>query len=371
MRLFAADLKDALKAVAPAVSARPVIPLAAAVVIDSLGRFSATDYDTWIQTTAPAISSNSDAFEVAVSHKLLTAIVNVARGDTVTLDVEQHRLVITAGQAEWVAPLMKTDLPAWPSLPAKWGSADAAELDASLKIVGIAAAADDTIGGLNGVQLAAEGDRLTLSTTDRYRLHRDEIRFTPAGDVGYTVLVEAARLSASVRNLTGELTLHADTDSNLLAVADDKTTVILREIDAGFPATSQLLTAFDSSQAQTTVKASDLADAFKAAMPTMQDKAGIEITVDRDSFTLASTDEGGSARIPVAEHEHVGRGLVVLVNPNFIQPTLAALGGTVVIDWTGPNRALRISKAGSPGQYVVMAIRHETSRWLDSQTAHA
>lgn len=369
MKIATSALREALKTCAPAISGRPAVPILAAVAITSDGKFSATDYETWISTSIVSVETPmGEAFEVAVSHKLLTSIASVIKAKEVELIREKRQLKITAGRSEWLAPAIDGDLPAWPQMPEEVGHIDADALRKMVSQVAPAAGTGITAKpGLTPIQIETVGDYLRTSASDSYRIHIVELPFTRTTEAEVKVNPPAARLPAIVGSLSGDIALYSD--GSAFAISDDTTTITMRTIDADMPNLQGLISKFAKPKATTVMAARDLLAAIKAAEVTMQDRAGVLLTIDQDGFAVASSDDGASASIPVEEFEHNGPGLAVVFDPHMITPALVAVGDVEIsIAWAGPTKPAMITGHDAPGVFYAMPVnRPGVSHWLDDE----
>ena len=148
--------------------------------------------------------------------------------------VEGSRLAIRAPGARFALPLLDADShPGVAALPRAVGSVDASVLTSALGVVAATASRDDALPMFTGVRMRAEGDRLVVLASDRYRLAVASLPWEPTGEpfdamVPATLLLEVARQAPDGSTVT----LHADADRVGLAWHDAMVTTSL--LDAGF-----------------------------------------------------------------------------------------------------------------------------------------
>lgn len=379
MRITTSDLRNVLRVTAPAISARPQHPTLAAVTITSNGEgatFAATDFETWISTSVPSIDGRGDDFVALVSHRALSTIAKVVSGRDVALAVDGSRLTIKSGSASWTIPLMPAeDAPKHPQMPTEFGRIDAMQLRQVVGMTADGASRDaTTMQVMCGVQVVTSGETLRLATTDRYQIRLAESTHHRSVDVDVAVNVDARTLHRVVESLSGEIALHASTDSGMFGISNEATSVIIRTIEGDMPAVARLTEGFLSqAKAVTRVEGAVLTDAIKASAPMVDGKGGVLLTVTAESMSVESSGENGGAEIPVEHVSHEGDGLSVMVNPAFLLGALGALtGGEVAIRWGGPTKALVMTADSLPGaSVVVMVIRDERARWLSGAAAMA
>lgn len=384
MRVTTADLREALKATAPAIAGRPSMPILAAVrVLVQAGEvtLSATDYEVWIASTlAGSTLDDGEAWSALVSHRMLSTIVRVIKAKEVDLAVDAGKLTITAGAANWTTPALTGALPNDPAMPSECATISAEALCRGLRIAAPAASAELALPALCAVELVGHGDYLRFTCTDRYRVHVADVVFERLTDQPIRVCPPARVLAQIAENLTGTVTLRADAESGLFGVSDEFTSVLIRMTDAQVPNVMPLLEAASTNgQARTTLVPGDLIDALRAAQPTEDaaksgsakgEKAGVLLTISAEGCTVASAGLDGTSSIAFEVADHEGAGLVLRASADFLIDALAAVGGdTVQVDWVSPTKPALITSSGQPGRCLVMPIRDAVSRWLTTEKA--
>ncbi|MFL6142979.1 MAG: DNA polymerase III subunit beta [Labedaea sp.] len=150
---------------------------------------------------------------------------------TVRLVVEGSRLVIRVPGARYALPLLDVDVhPGLPSLPPPAGEVAGAALAEALATVAATASRDDALPLYTGVRIRADGDRLVLLATDRFRLAVASLPLAPAGALD--ALVPAGLLVELGKRLDGRVTLHAGPDG--VGFAWGATVVTTAVLDGGF-----------------------------------------------------------------------------------------------------------------------------------------
>lgn len=372
MRLTAASLRDALKATAPAISGRPAMPILAAVrVLVQAGEvtLSATDYEVWISSTiAGTTIDEGEAWSGLVSHRTLSTIAKVIKAKEVDLRLDGGKLVIAAGGANWTTPLLTGALPNDPAMPGEVGTVAADTLRHGVRMTAPAAGTESIFPMLLPVVIAAHGDYLRFTCTDRYRVHVADIVFERLTEAPIYALPPARALAQIAESLSGTVTLRADSESGLFGASDGSTAVLIRTIDATAPPVDAVLEATSTNgRARTTLVPGELIDAVRAALATDED-TGVLLTIAKDGSTIATSGDDGTSVIPLDITDHDGDGIVVRVNGHFLTDALTAVGGdTVQIDWVSPTKPALITSSGRPGRCLVMPVRDVASRWLSEK----
>jgi DNA polymerase-3 subunit beta len=169
----AKDLAAAAAWATRAAPTKPPVPVLAAVPLDVTdGRLTLSGFDFEVSTTA-GVSADGHLDRVHVNGALLAQVTGRMSG-TVTMTVEDNRLVLTAGRKGRVrlAIVPADDYPTLPTSPRATGrSQDLAEV---FPQVATACAKGEADLGLPNVLVRTEpdnGDRVHLYATDRYRMY--------------------------------------------------------------------------------------------------------------------------------------------------------------------------------------------------------
>lgn len=377
MKITTEAMRAGLKAVAPAVAVNPDQPQLAGVTVhaspDGLS-LSATNHQVWIDTRLDIEADLvGEEWQVVASHRLLTQILGVARGKGVELTIEGRTLRVGSGRSFWLAPIMAAEPMTWPAMPAVWAKMDARSFADTVQMIGIAADPDPAkTPALDVIELHGGMAGLDLVATNRYRIHSTHVG-TPTEYNG-RIYPEADLLIRTAASMSGEVTLHAAEGASTFALSDERTTVVMatKSIDKWL-STEAMLTSWRSKiTASTIVQAAELLAAIRGAAVGAQDGQPITITASDDEVIVAGydTDSGAAGSVPLDEAEHDGPGLVVVVNPDNIIPTLVSFGESeLVISWTTPKSAALLTVPETSATFAIMPLSVEGARWLDEPVA--
>jgi DNA polymerase-3 subunit beta len=193
---------------------------------------AATDRDRAARLECPALVHTEG--RVLVPAKPFAETLRALELPQVRLVVEGSRLAIRAPGARFALPLLDADShPGVAALPRVVGSVDASVLTSALGVVAATASRDDALPMFTGVRMRAEGDRLVVLASDRYRLAVASLPWEPTGEpfdamIPATLLLEVARQAPDGSTVT----VHADADRVGLAWHHAVVTTSL--LDAGF-----------------------------------------------------------------------------------------------------------------------------------------
>jgi DNA polymerase III subunit beta len=197
-------LADAVAWTARALPARPALPVLACMRLEAAAdlTLSSFDYDVSAQASIPVAAE--DEGTVLVSGRLLAEITRSLPARPVEISADGPRATLTCGSATFTLLTMPAeDYPTLPEMPPAVGSVGSDAFASAVSQSATAAARDDTLPGLTGVRIEIENDRLTLVSTDRYRLAVRELRWNPATPgLSASVLVPARALLDTARSLT-------------------------------------------------------------------------------------------------------------------------------------------------------------------------
>lgn len=383
------DLSDALTAVGVSVSGRPLVPTLGGVILDitdGQATLSGFDYDTSTTVRVDGIARDG---RVLLSHAELSKAIRAAvKGDTrkvfgdwpVMIDVEQReaddtrerRATVTVGG--FTVPLTCMLLADYPALPGRQAD-DTISLDrgALLTMLGRTAAAvsgDGDLPFMTGVRVELDAGRLTLATTDRFRLAVATAHgVAEAGESG-AWLVPHRELTAIVKALPdGPVTVSVHGQAGQVTVRGGSTVSTIRLIDAEFPRFRQLMP--DTFTSNTTIsraalrKAVGKAHALCKALDTRSDV--VTVTLGPHDVTVAPRvyDERGAVRGLRLDGDGSGEPVTFGVDARYLVDALASFtGDTVAIGLNGPNRPImladsiaQLGASDAPYRHLVMPTR--------------
>ncbi|GIH26024.1 DNA polymerase III subunit beta [Acrocarpospora phusangensis] len=212
---------------------RPAVPVLSGLLLvaetDQL-TVSAFDYDVSVQATVAAEVATPG--RVVIPGRVLAEIVKSLPGESwAELVLDGYEVALTCGRVAFtLMTLPESDYPTIPAPPAPLGAVDGPAFRVAIEQTAIAASEDDTVPGLTAVRIDAEGDRLTLAATDRYRIAvRDlpwSLRGMPPGGVlvHHDVVLDLAK-----GGISGEVAL--GWDDKLIGFCADGRVVTARLID--------------------------------------------------------------------------------------------------------------------------------------------
>ncbi|GLW73673.1 DNA polymerase III subunit beta [Kitasatospora phosalacinea] len=357
LRLPVAALADAVSYTARALPARPPVPVLAGMLLTTTDgglHLAAFDYEVYASDTTTA--EVADDGRALVPGRLLNDIC-ARMPKTADVDLELvgngARLAVASGTARFTLPTLPLDeYPELPALPDAVATVPAdAFADAVAQVV-VAAATDDTLPVLTGVQLRLDGELLVLTATDRYRIARREVAVRPTGTLpgkpankrrkpepgegpdpaasaAAETLVPARALSEAARALDGEhpLTLHWTEGMVGFSIPGGRsyTTRILSGHEA--PNMDAVLAGIDPTAVWTLPVADTVAAVQRVALVAARNTP-VLLTLDGDRLRIeagSGDDARASDRVPVNAHGDMGADSIAF-SPGFLIDALKSLG---------------------------------------------
>jgi DNA polymerase-3 subunit beta len=193
-------LGEAVAWVARALSARPVVPTLAGLLLQAADDglvLSCFDYEV---SARMRIEANVKEPGLAlVPGRLLAEIIRSLPALDVEVASNADSVTLTCGSAEFdLVSLPVAEYPELPQPPAPVGTVDGGVLAVAAAQVGPAASRDDTLPILTAVCLDVDGDTLSLAATDRYRMAVRDLRWDPAAPGARTAALVPGKTLAEV-----------------------------------------------------------------------------------------------------------------------------------------------------------------------------
>jgi DNA polymerase-3 subunit beta len=353
LRANRADLADALGWASQATPKKFLAPVLAGVRITAEAEavtLSCFSYDT--MHTAVVACDVPDAGECLVSAKTLHSILAALKTDSVELAVDGPRLIITSGKSTYRLGVMRLDdypsLPAFPEAVGKVARDDLADL---VSTVEHAAGRDGAVPVLTAIHLEADGlGTLTATTTDRFRIAHDA---APYDGKPFVANVPASTLSAAVKGLSGPVTVGRS--DSLLGLSDGARTVTTRLLDDDYPRIAPHLNVTPTLTVR--LDADALAASLKRVELVSEPNTPPHLSFTADEVEVAVSGGNDGAEYVACE---ASDSIEVVVSGRFLADALLAIGGPVVLGFTGPTKPVLITPADDRAVKAVVMPRRST-----------
>ncbi|GHJ04729.1 DNA polymerase III subunit beta [Streptomyces olivaceus] len=335
----------------------PLQPALCGLLIETDGdsvTLSGFDYET--ATRATLAADVLETGKALVSGRLLADVTAAMPAGPVDVVVDERELTVSAPGTTFTLPTMdRRDYPALPEAPAAAGTVDGDKLAAAVVHAAQASMPDkEAVGnleGFRGVHIAADGDHLTVSASDRYRIVRHRIPWTPDSDTGGSLLVPAGHLAATVKQLAGgPVRVSFTNDITVACLANETLTVTSRTVAAPFPDIASFFPDPGKAAGWMRGDAAELLEAVKrAALVNDKPEQAITLTFGRNQVTVAGGAEGskGASRIDVEVTDLDG--FTAGYRPGYLGSLLAPITGQVQIWFTTPNKPVLIQPIDDDG----------------------
>lgn len=313
------------------VPTRPAVPVLSGIrltVTENRLALDATDYDTWASARMEAEADGAGT--VVLPGRLLSTLVGKLPADAQAhLWVEEASVRLRCGPVDAeLRTLAADEYPEQPEVPAARGRCEASDLAPALARVAGAACTDDTLPALTGVRMAATPGGLSLAATDRYRACHGLVAWTPTipeAEETQEWVVPAAGLAKAVRGLAGDVDLAADDD--LLTLTTSERTLMVRCLDVCFPKVDSLYSGLcDQRTATATVHTAALRAAIERVrlFAPASTPLTLHLTGERVSVSGGHEGETATETLPIEVEGDLGEGVTLGMNPGFLLGLLSS-----------------------------------------------
>jgi DNA polymerase-3 subunit beta len=327
----------------------PLQPILSGLLLDTDGdslTLSGFDFET--STRATLAADVLETGHALVSGRLLADIAAAMPAGPVDVVADDNELTLTAPGTTFTLPVMdRRDYPALPEAPTPAGTVDGALLAAAVVHAAQASMPDKEaagkLEGFRGVHVAADGNHLTVSASDRYRIVRHRIPWTPSGDAG-ELLVPAADLAATCKQLAGGQVRVAFTgDLTVAALANDTLTVTSRTIATPFPEIDGFFPDPAAATGWARADAGELLEAVKrAALVNDKEEQAITLSFEHDHVTVRGGNDGSKGASRVDAETADLDGFTAAYRPGFLSSLLTPIDGRMQAWFTTPNKPVLI-----------------------------
>jgi len=364
-------LAKGLSIVGRAVATRSTLPITSNVLISTEeGRLKLAATNLEIALSCWIGAQVEEEGSITVPARLLTDFVNSLPSEKIEMTLaprsRQVKLVCARNQAT-IGGMDADDFPPIPAVQ-NGGSLqlDPAALHTALSQVVFAAASDDSRPVLAGVDLAIEGDQLTLAGTDGFRLSIRHLKLDKPAKERVEMIVPARTIAELNRLLPEEtdpveMTLNATRTQALFKLKSVE--LVAQLIQGTYPDYSQLIP--ESHETRAVVDVGDFLRETRIASIFARDGSGIvriqlspgEDTAPGKLVISARAEEIGD-NVGELDAAVEGEAAKIAFNGKYLQDYLQALGGgRVALEMSGPSKQGVFRPVGDDGYvHVVMPM---------------
>lgn len=322
-------LADAVAWTTRVIPARPASPILAGIkleAIDGTLQLSAFDYEVSARHHIEAgIDEPGDAL---VLGKLLADITKSLPSETAYLTTDDAKMTIKSGKSTFTLQLMPTsEYPDLPAVPTKLGQVDSQTFTQAIAQATVAVSREENRPVLTGVKISIDGDKVVMTSTDRFRLSRSTFTWTPAqADIQTVTLLRGSLLRDIARSLDEHENVVIDFDAqnpSLLGFENAGRISTSQLIDGEFPAVDRLFATEYPIQA--VLDKQSLINAIKRVALVAERNAPIRMVFSKQELVLSAGSSDEAQALESLDIDMDGDDITVAFNPAYLIEGLNAI----------------------------------------------
>ena len=330
-------LAEAVTWVARSLPNRPPVPVLAGVLLEATDdgslTLSAFDYEVSARITVAA--EVSEPGTALVLGRLLADISRNLPGKPVDVATDGAKVQVTCGSSRFALIQMPADeYPTLPTSPEPSGSIDGTLFTLAVQQVQSAADRGDTLPILTGVRVEIDGEKVTLLSTDRYRLAMRELTWQPrSSDASHVALIPARTLSDTAKALGAagsvEISLGGGagaTASSLVGFEAGQRHTTSRLLDGEYPKVAKIFPT--SSETEAVVSTDVLTEAVKRVALVTERNTPVRLRFADGQVTIEAGAGDDAQASEAIEAKVEGPEIEVAFNPGYLLDGLGVLGTT-------------------------------------------
>lgn len=329
VEINSAALSDAVAWTTRIIPSRPATPLLAGIRLeakDGTLNLSAFDYETSARNHIEA--GVDEAGVVLVQGKLLADITKSLPSEKTYLSTEGSKITITSGKSTFIMQLMPdNEYPALPELPSTLGQVDAQTFNQAISQAIVAVSREENRPVLTGIKTQIIGEKVIMTSTDRFRLSQASFTWTPQQtETESTLLIRGSLLRDIARSLDEHQNVTLDFNPEnpaLVGIENAGRASTCQLIDGEFPAVDRLFS--DEYPIQAVLSKQDLLDAIKRVALVADRNAPIRMVFSGKEVTLSAGAVDEAQANEVLEVDLDGEDITVAFNPSYLIEGLSAI----------------------------------------------
>ena len=322
-------LADAVAWTTRVIDARPATPILAGVrleAIDGILQLSAFNYA--ISARHHIEAGIDEAGTALVLGKLLADITKSLPSEKTYLSTDGSTMTITSGKSTFTMQLMPdSEYPDLPVVPAKLGQVDSPTFMQAVNQASVAVSREENRPVLTGIRVQFQGDKVIMSSTDRFRLSRSSFTWTPENpDINTTALVRGALLRDVARSLDEHQNIVLDFDPESPSLIGFEIAVRISTsqlIDGEFPAVDRLYA--DEYPIHAIIDKQSLIGAIKRVSLVAERNAPIRMAFAGQELTLSAGTADEAQAKEIIDIDMDGDDITVAFNPSYLIEGLSAI----------------------------------------------
>ncbi|MBT1181793.1 DNA polymerase III subunit beta [Bifidobacterium sp. CP2] len=329
VEIESAALADAVAWTTRVIDARPSNPILAGIkleAVDGTLQLSAFNYE--ISARHHIEAGVDEPGTVLVLGKLLADITKSLPAEKTYLATDGSTMTITSGKSTFTLQLMPdAEYPDLPGIPPKLGQVDAPTFVQAVAQACVAVSREENRPVLTGVRMQFDGDKVIMTSTDRFRLSRASFTWTPMDmDTNTTTLVRGSLLRDIARSLDEHQNVVLDFDvesPSLLGFENAGRVSTSQLIDGEFPAVDRLFA--DEYPIQAVLNRQQLLGAIKRVALVAERNAPIRMAFAGQELTLSAGAADEAQATEVLDIDMDGEDITVAFNPSYLIEGLSAI----------------------------------------------
>ena len=322
-------LADAVAWTTRVIDARPATPILAGIRLEAIdGTLQLSAFNYAISARHHIEAGIDEAGTALVLGKLLADITKSLPSEKTYLSTDGSTMTITSGKSTFTMQLMPdNEYPDLPVVPAKLGQVDSPTFMQAVNQASVAVSREENRPVLTGIRVQFQGDKVIMSSTDRFRLSRSSFTWTPENpDINTTALVRGALLRDVARSLDEHQNIVLDFDPespSLLGFENAGRVSTSQLIDGEFPAVDRLYA--DEYPIQAVIDKQVLLGAIKRVALVAERNAPIRMVFEGQELTLSAGAVDEAQAIETLDIDMDGDDITVAFNPSYLIEGLSAI----------------------------------------------
>lgn len=322
-------LADAVAWTTRVIDARPASPILAGVRLEAIdGTLQLSAFNYAISARHHIEAGVDEAGSVLVLGKLLADITKSLPAAKTYLSTDGSTMIITSGKSTFTMQLMPdAEYPDLPVIPSKLGQVNAQTFTQAVTQASVAVSREENRPVLTGIRVQFQGDKVIMSSTDRFRLSRSSFTWTPENpDTNATALVRGALLRDVARSLDEHQNIVVDFDTenpSLLGFENAGRVSTSQLIDGEFPAVDRLYA--DEYPIHAVINKQDLISAIKRVSLVAERNAPIRMAFTSQELTLTAGTADEAQAKEILDIDMDGEDITVAFNPTYLIEGLSAI----------------------------------------------
>ncbi|MDR0482158.1 MAG: DNA polymerase III subunit beta [Cellulomonadaceae bacterium] len=348
-------LAEAVSRTARIIPLRPAAPVLGGIKIeaDTQGTITFSGFDYEVSARENVTAEVEEPGVVLVQGKLLAEITRALNNAPVDVALDGTTLQITCHNAHFsLQTFPAEEYPTLPEPPAIIGRIDAEEFGKAVAQVATAASTDETVPLLTGIRMEIEGEKITLMSTDRYRLALRELTWNPEDpSISAVALVKSKTLVDVAKTLGGqegtiEMGLSTGSGLELIGFSSGGRQTTSQLLSGDYPPVRKLFP--ESSPIHASVMVHNLLDSVKRVALVTQGSSPIRLSFTQGGVTL-NAGNGDDAQASESLHAYLnGEDISVAFNPKYLMDGLSSLSHEAVrLSFTHPTKPVEFTSQDS------------------------